>query len=658
MAPNFPGFRASKESSSPPPPGPPPGPPPAPPAIGSTEAGGVPKRKRITQRLVLGGKSTEGAGESHTGRIRLPGAPEPKVDLPSHNEVEGDIPLPVYVLLQCIPAEFLTSDHETLFASAEAQEEAAIPLRLILPGLPSGRVEIPLQQIAVSMPAGIIRPDEELGEYVQSPIQLPLPDVIQRIPAEYLTLRYDQKPIDPSVADLDDPFSIEALQAAANEQAQATSAESTFEDAAYGDDPETPEPHAEEVSTGEVEEDYPDPETMDTGVPEETPESGIGEPLTGEPEEAEPDLPEPSPWQEPEAEPEIPAAPGQEETDTDLSFTKTEAFKQFLQENEEGAFDEPNVDPGLAVTELLDESPDEEDDRQAGVPSPEDSPPEPVAPSPPDADQGSSQEEGPPGGPSDAGKDMGTKETIPIDVPARPQPALTPPEPKEAPKAPRLPKLQPKSTATPVKGPPPFQFKMPGKPAESEKAEVAPSAEVPSADEEPANRPQAEKAEKAEKAYTVSRDPSISKTSKMSSPAAQAVVEISDELRRALRLNEEQRVTLRDIVHQINCWPGMEGCILGGKDGLTITSEIEDERFGNSLSAFAPKILGRLNELFRDLGFASVEEIQTPMEDGSVFIFRFEELFFIALSGEANMPLSYRQLIKDIIKELAQQRSK
>lgn len=649
MAPNFPGFRVGKESSSPPPPGPPP----APPAIGSREAGGVPKRKRITQRLVLGGKSTEGAGESHTGRIRLPGAPEPKVDLPSHNEVEGDISLPVYVLLQCIPAEFLTSDHETLFASAEAREEAAIPLRLILPGLPSGKVEIPLQQIAVSMPAGMIRPDEELGEYVQSPIQLPLPDVIHRIPAEYLTLRYDQKPIDPSVADLDDPFSIEALQAAANEQAQATSAESTFEDAAYGDDPETPEPQAEDVSTGEVE-DYASPETMDTGVPEETPESGIGEPLTGEPEEAGPDLSEPSPWQEPDAEPEIPAAPGDEEADADLSFTKTEAFRQFLQENEEGAFDEPNVDPGLAVTELLDESPDEEDG-QAGLPAAEDFPPEPVAPSSPGADQGLYPEEEPLGGSSDAGKDMGTKDTIPIDVPTRPQPALTPPEPKEAPKAPRLPKLQPKSTATPVKGPPPFQFKMPGKPSESEKAEVAPSAEVPSAAQESANRPQGEKAEKA---YTVSRDPSISKTSKMSSPAAQAVVEISDELRRALRLNEEHRVTLRDIVHQINCWPGMEGCILGGKDGLTITSEIEDERFGNSLSAFAPKILGRLNELFRDLGFASVEEIQTPMEDGSVFIFRFEELFFIALSGEANMPLSYRQLIKDIIKELAQQRSK
>jgi predicted regulator of Ras-like GTPase activity (Roadblock/LC7/MglB family) len=116
-------------------------------------------------------------------------------------------------------------------------------------------------------------------------------------------------------------------------------------------------------------------------------------------------------------------------------------------------------------------------------------------------------------------------------------------------------------------------------------------------------------------------------------------------------------VTLRDIVHQINCWPGMEGCILGGKDGLTITSEIEDERFGNTLSAFAPKILSRLNELFQDLGFDQVEEIQTPMDSGSVFIFRYEELFFIALSEESTLPASYRQLIKEIITELAKQKT-
>lgn len=579
---------------------------------------GSPKRKRVTQRLVLGSKSgLVDSNESHTGRIRLPGATEPKAEVVVHEEVQGDVYLPAYELLQCIPAEFLTADHETLFASEQAQAEVPVPLKLILPGLPSGRIEIPIAELSTHMPEGMVQSAAELGDYATSPIKLPLQSIIPRIPPEFLVLRYDQKPIDDSVAKLEDPFSMEMLQAAAREKMEAE---------ASGGDPDPASVDEEAVDRENFSAGY-DQETasaeeqqfhsqsidaeMDPTVPmidddgEDSPPSWPSpesESLTDGPDEPDTTLPE---------EPIDQSASGEE---PDLSFTKTEAFRQFLEENvEENAPEESSaVEPELAVTEMIEQNevPDFPEGRAA---------------SPAFEDQ----------------------ETIAIGEPSIAVSGVTPPE--AAPPFPPV-KPAPKPGNQENDTPPKFHFKVPAPGASAEKKPVAkPEFKMPTL-----RKPQPASVEPA---YDISRDTTISKTSKMSSPAAQAVVQISDGLRHALRLDTSKEVTLRDIVHQVNCWPGMEGCILGGKDGLTITSEIEDERFGNSLSAFAPKILSRLNELFQDLGFEQVQEMQTPMDTGSVFIFRYEALFFIALCAEPTLPASYRQLIKEMITELAKQKN-
>ncbi len=575
-----------------------------------TQPSGPPKRKRVTQRLVLGSKSgSSSATDSHTGRIRLPGAAEPKAEFLDQSEVQGDVNLPAYELLQCIPAEFLTSDHETLFASEQSQVEVPIPLKLILPGLPSGKIEIPIAELATYMPEGMAKSEAELGDYATSPIKLPLESIIPRIPPDFMVLRYDQKPIDNSVADLEDPFSMELLQAAAREKMEAearSEAEAAVDEETTFDEEIPP---IEETGMTDIEQVEAPTPPIDAEMDPTVPMS----------EEADEESAEPAPQPEPETDDDsMPESPVLETESTgeepDLSFTKTEAFRQFLEENgeEEEPQERASIDPELAVTEVI------EEDEESDTPASPDFPP--------------------------AHEDM---DTIAIEEPSSPAakelpPVVEPPVPAFKPEPPPR-KPEPET-------PPKFHFKMPAASQVPEpKPETKTGFKMPSLRKPPPPSAQPD--------YDVAKDQTISKTSKMSSPAAQAVVSISDGLRQALRLNTTNEVTLRDIVHQINCWPGMEGCILGGKDGLTITSEIEDERFGNSLSAFAPKILSRLNELFQDLGFDQVQEIQTPMDSGSVFIFRYEELFFITLCAEPALPASYRQLIKEIISELAKQKN-
>jgi predicted regulator of Ras-like GTPase activity (Roadblock/LC7/MglB family) len=606
MALNFPSQSAGQGGDHPAPPQP-------------EQAGAPPKRKRVTQRLVLGAQSDQiNPAESSTGRIRLPGATEPKADLPVQGTVQGEVNLPAYELLQCIPAEFLLSDHESLFASEQAQTEVPIPLMLILPGLPSGKIEIPIAELSGYMPEGMVKPEAELGEYAYSPIKLPLQTIIPRIPQEYLVLRYDQKPIDNTVTDLEDPFSLEALQAAALEKQEsemsADATMSAYEESSLTMEEAPEEPVEESVAAPE----YQEPEDEEPIEEAMQPSAAIDaemEPTVPMKDAGDEGMTGPGPEGDVPADaaetlpvPEIPTAEPVEEPD--LSFAKSEAFRQFLEENDgsDTAPEANEIDPELAVTEIIEPGSEEAS---------------PVAPDFPP------QEESP-------------------EVASDEESALPAPEEAASELIPQVPDLKPApaSKTQRADSPPKFHFKAP---ASSQSLKPKSDFKMP--------RLGKPRASAEEKAYELATNPSISKTSKIPSPAARAVVDISDSLKYALRLTPNTQVTLRDIVHQINCWPGMEGCILGGKDGLTITSEIEDERFGNTLSAFAPKILSRLNELFQDLGFDQVEEIQTPMDSGSVFIFRYEELFFIALSEESTLPASYRQLIKEIITELAKQKT-
>ncbi|MEM6602292.1 MAG: hypothetical protein AAF649_13005, partial [Verrucomicrobiota bacterium] len=294
--------------------------PPVPP-LGSPVAESPGGRKRITQRLVLGGKGADSEA-IHVGGgakgLKLPGAPDPVTSqsLPMAHYT-GTVDVPVANLLGSVPAEFVVSDHDTLYQSPLAQETVKLPLNVVLPLLPSGKIEILAQDLFTYMPEGVMKSGPELGEYAMSPVSLPLPEVISRIPEAALTLRSDQKPIDTTVAGMDDPFSAEML-AAAQEEAMRAQQEAENAAAETQQDPvaDTGEAQATETIPG-----FASP-PAEAAAPELAPA---------------PVEPEPEPVPAPPATPPTPETPEQE---VDLSFAKSPEYQEMLQKLEAEAAQE------------------------------------------------------------------------------------------------------------------------------------------------------------------------------------------------------------------------------------------------------------------------------------------------------------------------------
>ncbi|NJK91752.1 MAG: roadblock/LC7 domain-containing protein [Blastochloris sp.] len=111
-------------------------------------------------------------------------------------------------------------------------------------------------------------------------------------------------------------------------------------------------------------------------------------------------------------------------------------------------------------------------------------------------------------------------------------------------------------------------------------------------------------------------------------------------------------ITFQDIMVQVRRWPGVSGCIIAGKDGLSISALVDDSNFAKSLAAFAPKIVSRVNEQFTDLGMPEVQELHVPMDDVSTFLFREADVYFIVLYKEASLPHWYRKVIKAVLEEI------
>jgi competence ComEA-like helix-hairpin-helix protein len=89
-------------------------------------------------------------------------------------------------------------------------------MNMVLGQLPSGKIEMTLQELAPHLPPGYLQPAEALAGYLSLPITLPLMDVVMRIPPDLLALRPDQKAVDASVTSMADPFTEEILREQAN----------------------------------------------------------------------------------------------------------------------------------------------------------------------------------------------------------------------------------------------------------------------------------------------------------------------------------------------------------------------------------------------------------------------------------------------------------
>jgi hypothetical protein len=132
----------------------------------------------------------------------------------------GRINLPIGVILRCLPPEVLAADLSEFEASGAAATEIGLPKNMILSQLPSGKIEVALQDLIAHFPAGYLQPTESITSYLGNLINLPLMDVVMRIPPEDLELRPDQKDVDAAVINMADPFTEQILR----EQADAARA--------------------------------------------------------------------------------------------------------------------------------------------------------------------------------------------------------------------------------------------------------------------------------------------------------------------------------------------------------------------------------------------------------------------------------------------------
>ncbi len=159
--------------------------------------------------------SRPGAAQTRsTQRIVLPTPPgsRPGSTKPlTMGAASGRINLPIGMILRCLPPEVLAAEMSEFEASGRAATEIGLPMNLILGQLPSGKVEMTLQELVPHFPPGYLQPTEAIASYLPNLVSLPLMDVVMRIPPDLLALRPDQKDVDASIINMADPFTEEIL---------------------------------------------------------------------------------------------------------------------------------------------------------------------------------------------------------------------------------------------------------------------------------------------------------------------------------------------------------------------------------------------------------------------------------------------------------------
>jgi len=594
------------------------------PSLSPSSTSFAPGRKRVTQRLSLKGLQSAQKGAPDHSKIQLPGAamsaPAPLIQ---PVQVDGTVDVPFSVILTAIPEQLLTADYATLLAAPEARVEIGLPLANVLGMLPSGKLEFSISELTQLVPEGFIHSLENIPDYAGTPIVLPLGLVVSRIPPHMMTLRSDQRPIDSSVLSMQDPFSKEAL-----EKAQAEAAAKVAEAAAAQIEQEAiPELLAEEPLPAETNPDASEPVDMAPAVP------GFDAELLAAAEAAM------AAEKAAEAGVELPTNEDYPAIVTEYGFEEPATFLESLPEGAasvvEGEMPQEEVlevDP--ALVEWARNQADQAEALEQNTQAPPD---EPV------------QEESSSFASSEAFRSF--LEQVDSDVAEVPKPVESAApdsfEPAstasfDALNAPTRPIVKPKSPPQPpvIKG---FgSFKTEPKPEVSGSFVETPAqfaaVEGHSATSQPLE--------------TSPLSVSPTQTASDSAGLQGQRVRLSPTINKYLGLDEHSEISFQDIMNQVRSWPGVSGCVIAGKDGLPISAVVDDLAFSKSLSAFAPKIVSRVSELFVDLGMPEVQEIHVPMDDVSTFLFMEGGVYFIVLYKDASMPHWYRKVIKAVLEEI------
>jgi predicted regulator of Ras-like GTPase activity (Roadblock/LC7/MglB family) len=640
------------------------------------------KRKRITQRIAVGEVAKLAGLQTKSSGLSIPSSPLPTVtmEIPTP-KVQGTCEIPLAVILRALPAEVLTADAESLAASEAAQQGVALPLDNVLSMLPSGKVEFSLRDFSKWIPQGYLHPVESLGAAADTFVRLPLHDVVSRIPAEFLTIRADQKTIDTSVKTMADPFSEEMIRqlAAKNEAAalaaQAEAAKPPVEESA-------PEAPAEEAQAEEpVAPPAPEPASFD--LPDEPAAAALEPEPVAAAEAPASEAAAPafdiskfdfSTMQDLPAEEQAPPAPAAESGDFEVpalegSGDPTEAGDLGIALKEEAPPPAPVAETGdedkeessklapevttqdlsalfsSALSNIKKPEPEAEAAAEiaaeTAVPEPEEMPapeaeaeaPEPVAMEPAPA---------PPAFVPPPPPFAKPAAFVPPASPAVQPPAFVPPLPPVKPAA----VIPPPPALTP---PPPPVIPAPAPVAEIEEApEPAPVEEIAEAEETPVPPPVPPlRAHEPAPALQIP----IAVPSKAKAAAGGRISPLVNEM---LGFDHNDDLKIQDIVRQISKWPDIHGCLLASNEGLSICDTLEERALSRKLAAFAPKVLNQCGDLTRELVGNTCRELHLPLDgDISISIFGRESLNMVLTHGDKRLPLAYCEIIRKVLELLA-----
>ena len=515
--------------------------------------------------------------------------------------------------------------------------------------LPSGKVEFSVQEILPHVPEGFIQSADTLGDFALSTFTLPLYQVASRIPKDAMMLRGDQRPVDSSVMVMEEPFSPEMLGRAAMgaqpvEEYQQPQAEPQPEPAYEIPEPayiqEEPAPQMEV----QAEPQFYQPEA-------ELPQQGADEAQFAPPVEA---------LYQGEAEAQSAPAP-------DLSFDP--AMLAAAEAELAGQVPGP-----LMAEETLEHAATAEElgvTLSSQVETPENSSEMPVAPASQIdwanalADLNAATEAAAQQEQQQEQQQMQVEESIPVEAVQEPltsgpgNPFIAGSSDEEIPAD-----LMVEDRETPV----PL-------PQGSLMSKLPPLESALSAQTRPIPLPLFKKTQNLREPLRPPPPPVLPKENQeMALPPAAVrstgkqtqsfmkeasrtqrlhFINLSPAVNNLLGVPPDEEIKLKDVVEQIRRWPGVQGCIIAGRDGLPITSVTDDRGFAQSLSAFAPKILARVNELFTDLGMPAAEEVHIPASGTSTFIYRYEDVYFILLHREASVPQWYSTIIRQVLTEIS-----
>jgi len=648
---------------------------------------GVAQSTRSTQRIVL--PTPPGSRPNSTKPLAMVTA-------------NGRINLPIGMILRCLPPEVLADELSKFEANGTAATEIGLPMQMILGQLPSGKVEMTLQELVPHFPPGYLQPTESIAGYLPNLVNLPLMDVVMRIPPDLLALRPDQKDVDAAVINMADPFTEEILR----EQAETARRQ--------------PQTNIIDESQVPQEEFVPRDQAKSIVPPRRSSAESLIPSFTSPPTPAPMSSLRGSPVVPPSisaSAPRNPSASGQIPVPTRSTTSLPTRFQDTVVLPIDALPPSPPSAPvppvprhtgpipapppprhttSLPVPRRTGAVPAIAASSQPPVAAPQISVPTPVAVGAPDAgaddlarlaalamaQMGESSESSEPA----------------AEIPPKPEPVVSPPpEPKieEAAPAPAMaskPAFTPVETPAPASRPPPVPIpQTPVVPVAV--AEPAPSRAVAPPPAEPEAHASAPAASVAFNLNSCTAEDLVQNIPDCTPELAKSIIqhrtkigsfkrleelldvpgitkaayanltgEVPPDNRIPLSLNEllgfavEQHIALKDVTDRIACWPDVTGCLLSQSSGLSLVGTAPEGVDKAAVVAFAPRMFEAINKSFSEVTGQETDALVIPSPGTSFHLFRNRDLYLIIMSRLPQMPERHVKVARFVLAALSVRR--